>query len=277
MLITERIILILSLTVIQWAPIYGSNEQVTDAENNDFREPTRALSIIKDDAEVLHGSSFELRRRKFVIGEFNITIKQNWRRLGLGCVVWPAAELLSMLVADVFNKSSLNIDVKDKFVVELGAGTGLPTIVAGLRGARIALATDRKEIIDKCTKSNILTRPEGLRGVYNVQGEILDWNGQSALKFIERYGKPDVIIGADLIYDESAFEPLVQTLQSLSDKNTQIVITGKERYKELNEKFISLLKAFNLEKYDILVLEDLVSDERDYVYILTRKEATCDD
>jgi predicted nicotinamide N-methyase len=113
-----------------------------------------------------------------------------------------------------------------------------------------------------------------LHGVYNVQGEILDWDGQSALKFIERYGKPDVIIGADLIYHESAFEPLVQTLQSLSDKNTQIVITGKERYKELNEKFISLLKAFNLEKYDILVLEDLVSDERDYVYILTRKEAT---
>ena len=277
MLITERIILILSLTVIQWAPIYGSNEQVTDAENNDFREPTRALSIIKDDAEVLHGSSFELRKRTFVIGEFNITIKQNWRRLGLGCVVWPAAELLSMLVADVFNKSSLNIDVKDKFVVELGAGTGLPTIVAGLSGARIALATDRKDIIDKCTKSNILTRPEGLRGVYNVQGEILDWNGQSVWNFIGKYGKPDIIIGADLIYHESAFEPLVQTLKSLSDKNTQIVITGKERYKELNEKFISSLKVFKIAKYDISVLEDLVSDERDYVYILTRKEATCHD
>ena len=277
MLITEQILLILLFTVIQWTHIYGLIEQTVDAENNDFREPTRALSIIKDDAEVLHGSSFELRRRKFVIGEFNVTIKQNWRRLGLGCVVWPAAELLSMLVSGISNKSSLNIDVKDKFVVELGAGTGLPTIVAGLSGARIALATDRKDIIDKCTKSNILTRPEGLRDVYNVQGEILDWNDQSALNFIETYGKPDIIIGADLIYHESAFEPLVQTLKSLSDKNTQIVITGKERYKELNEKFISSLKVFKLAKYDISVLEDLVSDKRDYVYILTRREAACDD
>ena len=85
-----------------------------------------------------------------------------------------------------------------------------------------------------------------------------------------------MIIGADLIYHESAFEPLVQTLKSLSDKNTQIVITGKERYKELNEKFISSLKVFKLTKYDISVLDDLVSDERDYVYILARKEATCD-
>ena len=82
MLITERTILILSLTVIQWTHIYGSNEQAADAENNDLKEPTRALSIIKDDAEVLHGSSFELRRRKFVIGDFNITIKQNWCFLG---------------------------------------------------------------------------------------------------------------------------------------------------------------------------------------------------
>ena len=241
--------------------------------SNDPKEPNSALVLVTDD-EILPGSHFEARRRDFSIGTFDVTIRQNWRALGLGCVVWPASVLLSKLLSNDKSYSNvLNLNVRNKLVVELGTGTGLPSIVAALNGARKVVATDRKDIIEKCTKKNILAT---IDDVPNLSAETLDWDTNGAESLIKSHGSPDIIIGADLIYHESAFKPLADTLFALSGKDTQIIITGKQRYKELNLKFQSLLIDFAFEKLVASDLGNLVEDTRDYVYVLRKSEKRCD-
>jgi predicted nicotinamide N-methyase len=48
----------------------------------------------------------------------------------IGLSVWPASILLSQWVAKLARDNSLP-DMHDKMVLELGAGCGLPAIVAG--------------------------------------------------------------------------------------------------------------------------------------------------
>ena len=151
MLGTQRFILFSIPIVIAITSYVGTSTSHITSERKTVTTSGSALTVVSD-AEVLHGSQFEARKRRFSIGKFNVTIKQNWRNLGLGCVVWPAAELLSKLLCGVQNPTLFNIEVRDKFVVELGSGTGLPSIIAALNGARISIATDRKEILQQCTK-----------------------------------------------------------------------------------------------------------------------------
>ena len=241
--------------------------------SNDPKEGNSALVLVSDE-EILPGSHFEARRREFSIGTFHVTIRQNWRALGLGCVVWPASVLLSKLLSNDKSYSKvLNLNVQNKLVVELGTGTGLPSIVAALNGARKVVATDRNDIIEKCTKKNILAT---IYDVPNLSAETLDWGTDGAESLIKSHGTPDIIIGADLIYHESAFKPLADTLFALSGKDTQIIITGKQRYKELNEKFQSLLIDFTFKKLDATDLGNLVEDTRDYVYAIKKSEKRCD-
>ena len=240
---------------------------------NNPKEGNSALVLVSDE-EILPGSHFEARRREFSIGTFHVTIKQNWRALGLGCVVWPASVLLSKLLSkDNPYSNVLDINVQNKLVVELGTGTGLPSIIAAYNGARKVVATDRKDIIEKCTKKNVLAT---INDVPNLLVETLDWDTDGAESLIESHGAPDIIIGADLIYHESAFKPLADTLFALSGNDTQIIITGKQRYKELNEKFQSLLIDFNFKKLDASELGNLVEDTRDYVYAIKKSEKRCD-
>ncbi|XP_059676550.1 protein N-lysine methyltransferase METTL21A isoform X2 [Gavia stellata] len=57
-----------------------------------------------------------------------IRVEQDWRRLGVAAVVWDAAVVLCAYL------EMGGIDLRDRTVIELGAGTGLLGIVATLLG-----------------------------------------------------------------------------------------------------------------------------------------------
>ena len=271
MLASNQLFVLYCIAVI--CNVLSFNASPKDKVGNEPLDTNTGLMVVSDD-EMLPGSHFEARRREFTIGSFNISIKQNWRALGLGCVVWPAAVLLSnLLSSDRLHYNILDINIQDKLVVELGTGTGLPSIVAALNGAKNVIATDRKEIIERCTKKNTVGSYNELPHLFS---EILDWDIDGAARFKRDHGAPDIIIGADLIYHESAFKPLVDTLLGLSGKDTKIVITGKVRYKELNSKFETMLTGFSFKKIDASGLGDLAPDKRDYVYLLQQSDTKCD-
>ncbi|XP_042640309.1 protein N-lysine methyltransferase METTL21A isoform X4 [Tyto alba] len=58
-----------------------------------------------------------------------IRLRQDWRRLGVAAVVWDAAVVLCAYL------DMGGIDLRDRSVIELGAGTGLLGIVATLLDA----------------------------------------------------------------------------------------------------------------------------------------------
>jgi predicted nicotinamide N-methyase len=99
-----------------------------------------------------------------------------------GIVLWPAAIALAHEIAAR--------PFAGKRVLELGAGTGLPGIVAASLGARV-MQTDRQEVAMFVCKKNAQRN-----GVTTIEHRIADW---TAWDDEERY---DCILGSDVLYAE---------------------------------------------------------------------------
>jgi predicted nicotinamide N-methyase len=112
-------------------------------------------------------------------------LRERRERLPYGVVLWPAAIALAHEVAaraDALRGAS---------VLELGAGTGLPGIVAASLGARV-VQTDRQEMA-----MSVCRRNGERNGVGNIQHRLVDW---AEWTDTARY---DWIIGSDILYGES--------------------------------------------------------------------------
>ncbi len=112
-------------------------------------------------------------------------LRERREQLPYGVVLWPAAIALAHEVAaraDVFQGAR---------VLELGAGTGLPGIVAASLGARVA-QTDRQELA-----MSVCRRNGERNGVREIDYRLVDWTGW---RDDTRY---DWIIGSDILYGES--------------------------------------------------------------------------
>jgi len=104
-------------------------------------------------------------------------------RMPYGIVLWPAAIALAHEIA--------SRAFAGKRVLELGAGTGLPGIVAATLGARV-VQTDRQELALYVCKQNALRN-----GITTIEHRVADW---TAWDDGERY---DVILGSDVLYGDA--------------------------------------------------------------------------
>lgn len=102
------------------------------------------------------------------------------KRLPYGIVLWPAAIALAHAMATRATRGMR--------VLELGAGTGLPGLVAAALGADV-VQTDNQEVALFVCRRN--AERNGVRG---VEHRLADWTAWSDL---DRY---DLILGADILY-----------------------------------------------------------------------------
>lgn len=117
-------------------------------------------------------------------------------RLPYGVVLWPAAVALAH---DVSVRAGA---LRGRRVLELGAGTGLPGIVAASLGAHV-VQTDRQAL------ALAVCRRNGARnGVRGIAYRIADWE---AWDDTARY---DVILGADILYAERLHPHLRRILET---------------------------------------------------------------
>jgi predicted nicotinamide N-methyase len=110
------------------------------------------------------------------------------RRIPYGIVLWPAAIALGYELA--------SRPLAGKRVLELGAGTGLPGIVAAARGATV-VQTDRQEVALHLCRMNAERNAVG-----SIVHRASDW---TAWDDGERY---DLILGSDILYGEAMHEPV---------------------------------------------------------------------
>lgn len=99
-----------------------------------------------------------------------------------GLVLWPAAIALAH---DIAARAMSGLRV-----LELGAGTGLPGLVAASLGARV-VQTDRQEVALFLCKRNA-----ELNGVTTIEHRAADWTSW------EDRTHYDVILGSDVLYGE---------------------------------------------------------------------------
>ncbi|XP_064017081.1 protein N-lysine methyltransferase METTL21A [Pogoniulus pusillus] len=176
-------------------------------------------------ARQLHNPSATYR-----FASHTIRIRQDWRRLGVAAVVWDAAVVLCAYL------EIGGIELQDRSVIELGAGTGLLGIVATLLGAHVTI-TDRAAALEFLESNVQANLPSVLRPRAVVKE--LTW-GKDLSNFSP--GEFDFILGADIVYLEETFADLLQTLEHLCSERTVILLSCRIRY-ERDHKFLKMLSG----------------------------------
>lgn len=172
----------------------------------------------------LHNTSAQFR-----FADHDLRLAQDWKKLGVAAVVWDAAVVMCMYL------EMGKVELKGKGVIELGAGTGLVGIVAALLGAKVTI-TDREPALDFLSTNVKANVPQDSQGSVVVSD--LTWG-----EGLERYpaGGYDLVLGADIVYLEDTFVPLLHTLEHLCSDSTVVLLACKIRYKR-DTDFLSMLK-----------------------------------
>ncbi|KAG7387658.1 Methyltransferase-like protein 23 [Phytophthora pseudosyringae] len=123
-----------------------------------------------------------------------------------GLFVWPSALLLSRFVA-----REASWLCRDKVVLELGCGTGLPSILAGLCGAGKVYLTDRADAADiqRNAEANIKRNGLETRAAFIP----LAWGDMLISdELISIFRGVQVILAADCFYQSQDFEKVLATV-----------------------------------------------------------------
>ncbi|XP_014916689.1 histone-arginine methyltransferase METTL23 [Poecilia latipinna] len=126
-----------------------------------------------------------------------------------GMYVWPSAVVLAQYLW--FHRDQL----RGRAVLELGAGVGLPGVLAARCGARVSLSdgSDRPRCLENGRRS---CAANGLRDV-GVLG--LSWGDVTPELLL--LPPQDVVLGSDVFYDPEDFEDVLVTFVCLLRKNPE--------------------------------------------------------
>lgn len=150
--------------------------------------------------------------------------------------------------------------VKGQSVLELGAGTGMLSILcANYLGAQSVAATDGSLEIVASTQHNIALNSPADSETVTAKALHFDWTENDTftqslgLERIEEWPQYDLILGADIIYNSVYFEPLLDALETLLKVNdkTTILIAGPLRNATSYEGFLETCGKRNLEVLEI--------------------------
>lgn len=189
-----------------------------------------------DNAMIPELRKFHEASATFQFANRDIVIRQDWKQLGVAAVVWDAAVILCTFL------ELGAVQLQDRTVIELGAGTGLVGIVAAHLGADVTV-TDR-EVALQFLESNVQDNiSDDLRG--RVRVKELTW-GVNLSKF--EPASYDVILGADVVYLEETFPALLETLEYLSSEQTTILLSCRIRYARDHDFLMMLGSHFAVER-----------------------------
>ncbi|GMT19994.1 hypothetical protein PFISCL1PPCAC_11291, partial [Pristionchus fissidentatus] len=217
--------------------------------------PSNALVLYSTDTAPL--ARFRETTRRVTVGSdppVTVTLEQSWDEYGVAGVLWDSATVL----ANYLIGPESTVDLKGKSILELGAGLGLPSIALSLLISSSSVVATEQPLGLPLLQRNVEAN--------NASVEIheLDWaRPLSSALATDHF---DVILGADLVYKEEAFEPLINTLETLAAKDTVIYFASRIRYPK-DRKFYRNLAAqgFHVAK----LLYDKDTDV--YVYKMQRE------
>ncbi|WVF68137.1 hypothetical protein IAT40_002900 [Kwoniella sp. CBS 6097] len=168
---------------------------------------------------------------------------------GCGGIAWPAGEVLSRYIA--YRHSIDPSKLRNKKIIELGSGTGLVGIVAGmLEPSAEVWVTDQEILLNLMAVNVELNLPSTSTG-RNVHIAELNWGED--IKSSIPVEACELVLAADCVYFEPAFPLLVRTLCDLAPlgKDIEILFCWKKRRKA-DKRFFAMLKKH----FDQQIVED---------------------
>ncbi|XP_041836757.1 uncharacterized protein LOC121636939 isoform X2 [Melanotaenia boesemani] len=155
-----------------------------------------------------------------------------------GGVMWPAALTLCYFLE---NNRQI-VDLQEKEVLELGAGTGLVSIVASLLGASVT-ATDLPEMLGNL-RANLMRNTRG-RCRHTPQVAALSWGYDLEQTYPSSVYRYDYVLASDVVYCHGLMDELMATMKHFCKPGTTLIWANKVRF-ETDLTFIeNLKKAFH--------------------------------
>ncbi|XP_037584924.1 putative methyltransferase-like protein 21E pseudogene isoform X1 [Cebus imitator] len=182
-----------------------------------------------------------------------------------GAVVWPSSfssrnvdSLRGCSFVDIFwsdvqalvlcyflETNAKQYNMVDKNVIEIGAGTGLVSIVASLLGAHVT-ATDLPELLGNLQYN--ISRNTKMKSKHLPQVKELSWGVALDTSFPRSSNNFDYVLAADVVYAHPFLEELLITFDHLCKETTIILWAMKFRLEKEN-KFVDRFKElFDLEE-----------------------------
>ena len=188
-------------------------------------------------------------------------------RYGKGGIFWDGSYLMIKYFLDLETswKNRETSDLSKIKILELGAGTALPSIVAGLLGYN-AVATDLPSLVPFMEK-NIY---ENLERGKNVEVKPLEWANEEHMKNIP--DEFDYIFAAEVAYYEELFDPLITTLRHHCTEKTKIIVIYRIRLPERTEIFLKKFREFfDYTEVDHSFVEKTIPNPNMTILVATKK------
>lgn len=144
-------------------------------------------------------------------------------RLPYGVALWPASIALAH---ELIARAD---ELRDRRVLELGAGTGLPGIVAASLGARVA-QTDRQQVALHLCRTN--AERNAVRNVEHRLADWCDWHDTAQY---------DWIIGSDILYSDAMHPHLRLIFESNLAPGGRILLS--DPFRRVSFRLLEVLEA----------------------------------
>lgn len=183
---------------------------------------------------------------------FNVAGQEITIKLALdsyGALIWPAARAL----CEYLENNKEEIDMMDKAVLEIGAGTGLVSIVSCLLGAWVT-ASDLSDILGNL-RYNLSKNTRG-RCRYTPQVAAMAWGHNLQRNFPHSVFRYDYVLAADVVYHHDCLDELLVTMEHFCRPGTTLIWANKVRF-ECDHTFIQRFK----DAFDTTVLAEVPEEE----------------
>ncbi|KAI7811420.1 hypothetical protein IRJ41_016433 [Triplophysa rosa] len=183
-----------------------------------------------------------------------------WESLdSFGSIIWPAA----LALCRYLESNRETVDLHDKAVLEIGAGTGLVSIVSSLLGAWVT-ATDLPEVLGNL-RSNLSRNTRG-RSRYTPQAAELSWGCKLDKTFPHSVYKYDYVLAADVVYHHDFLAELLVTMRHFCQPGTTLIWANKVRFQSdlvFTENFRNTFNTSLLEDNgEVKIYSATVKEER---------------
>lgn len=184
-----------------------------------------------------------------------------------GGAVYDAAIFLCNFLIQLRKSGTFNFP--DITVLELGAGTGLASIVTAHLGAKVVCTDGDKSAVELARKNCEINL--GSNSKYPIIVRHYRWGDID--NDLEQYGPFNMVIGSDLLYIHSHLWLLKESLLRLCDAGGHLVLAFQIREKKKELDFIQELKEhFQVEAEQV----DSISDTNKQQLMLVHfKKKTC--